>query len=91
MLCGDLRLVPLGEGETAAVTIDPERGFDCGEGPGKRVEREARGGTVGVILDARGRPLVVPAARDIGRKVVEQWVAALDLYPELAPLLTRRS
>lgn len=91
MLYGDLRLVPLGEGETAMVTIDPERSFDCGEGPGKRVEREARGGTVGLILDARGRPLVVPAARDASRTVVEQWVTALDLYPDLAPLLTRRS
>ena len=91
MSYGDLRLVPLGEGETAVVTIDPERGFDCGEGHGKRVEREARGGTVGLILDARGRPLVVPAERDTGRKVVEQWVTALDLYPDLAPLLTRRS
>jgi len=91
MSYGDLRLVPLGEAETAVVTIDPERGVDCGEGPGKRVEREARGGAVGLILDARGRPLVVPAARDTGRKVVEQWVTALDLYPDLAPLLTRRS
>ena len=91
MLCGDVRLVPLGEGETAVVTIDPERGFDCGEGPGTRVEREARGGPVGIILDARGRPLVMPAARDAARTVVEQWVTALDLYPDLAPLLTRPS
>ena len=91
MVCGDLRLVPLGEGETAVVTIEPERGFDCGEGPGKRVEREARGGTVGVILDARGRPLEVPTARDTGRKAVEQWVTALDLYPDLAPTPARQS
>ena len=40
MMCGDLRLLPLGEGETATVTIEPERGFDCGAGPGKTVERE---------------------------------------------------
>ncbi|MBI4206456.1 MAG: glutamate mutase L [Betaproteobacteria bacterium] len=91
MLYGDLRLVPLGERETAIVIIDPERGFDCGGGPGKRVEREVRGGTVGMILDARGRPLVVPTARAASREMVERWGAALGLYPELAPLLTRHS
>jgi uncharacterized protein (TIGR01319 family) len=81
---GDVRLIPLGEDERALVTVEPERGFDCGEGPGKRVEREVRGGTVGLILDARGRPLVVSSARDQSRPRVAVWVEALDLYPDLA-------
>jgi len=82
MMCGDLRLFPLAEGETAVVIIEPERGFDFGAGPGKQIEREVRGGTVGLILDARGRPLVVPAERDAGRTLVANWVAALTLYPK---------
>jgi uncharacterized protein (TIGR01319 family) len=84
MLFGDIRLFPFAEGETATVTIEPERGFDFGAGPGKPVERQARGGTVGLILDARGRPLSVPDEREISRKFVEQWVSAMNLYSEAA-------
>ena len=81
MMCGDLRLLPLGEGETVTVTIEPERGFDFGAGPGKKVERQVKGGTVGLVLDARGRPLVLPADRGASRTLVEAWVTALGLYP----------
>jgi uncharacterized protein (TIGR01319 family) len=86
MLCGDIKLLPLGEGETATVAVEPERGFDCGGGPGKKVEREVRGGKVGLILDARGRPLALPADRVISRTLVSDWVTALDLYPGHAPM-----
>jgi uncharacterized protein (TIGR01319 family) len=84
MLVGDIRLLPLADGQSARVGIEPERGFDCGAGPGKPVEREVRGGTVGLILDARGRPLEVPADRTAGRATIEKWVSALGLYPRAA-------
>ena len=84
MMCGDLRLLPLGEGENATVTIDPERGFDFGAGPGKTVERQVKGGTVGLVLDARGRPLVMPTERGASRKLAEKWVTALGLYQDRA-------
>jgi hypothetical protein len=83
MAVGDIRLFPLGEGEKATVAVEPERGFDCGGGAGKPIEREVRGGTVGVILDARGRPLSLPTDRTSGRTMVEAWVNALQLYPQL--------
>ena len=80
---GELRLIPLPAGETATIVVEPDRAFDCGEGPGKRVERPVRGGTVGLILDGRGRPLAVSEqGRD--RAVLEKWVRALELYPDLA-------
>jgi uncharacterized protein (TIGR01319 family) len=81
MAVGDLRLLPLADGQTATVRIEPDRGFDCGAGPGKPVERQVRGGTVGLILDARGRPLELPADRTAGRTTIEKWVSALNLYP----------
>ena len=84
MLVGDIRLFPLGLGETARVAVAPERGFDCGAGAGNSVEREIQGGTVGLILDARGRALEVPVERPTGRKIVQEWVEALELYPELS-------
>ena len=85
---GEIRLFPLGQGETASVSIQPERSFDCGAGAGKDIEREVGGGTVGLILDARGRPLVIPDHPEEGRELLEKWVSALELYPEIhrAPL-----
>ena len=80
MATGELRLFPLAHDRTAHVAVEPARGFDMGAGPGRRVEREVRGGTVGLILDARGRPLEVPPDRAVSRPMVAQWVRALQLY-----------
>ncbi|MGD9856556.1 MAG: glutamate mutase L [Planctomycetaceae bacterium] len=82
MMCGDMRLFPLEGGKTATVVIEPARGFDVGNGSGKRVEREVRGGTVGLILDARGRPLALPEDRAECRRVVGAWSECLKLYPD---------
>ncbi len=81
---GDLALLPLGLGETATVTVVPAKGFDLGNGPGRRVVREVRGGTVGLILDARGRPLELPEDRTECRRTIESWIGAIELYPEMA-------
>lgn len=78
---GDFRRIALGRDEEAQVTVTPRRGFDLGAGAGRRVERTIRGGTVGVILDARGRPLDLPLARAASQRQTAAWVAALDLYP----------
>ena len=84
MACGDLKLLPLGHGEKATVTVDPSRGFDLGAGPGKRIAREVRGGSVGLILDARGRSFVLPEDRDTCRSAMTKWVESIGLYPEMA-------
>jgi hypothetical protein len=77
---GEMRLLSLGPGEKATIKVEPARGFDCGEGSGKAVQREIRGGTVGVILDGRGRPLELPAEIELRRKLLTSWITALDLY-----------
>jgi hypothetical protein len=59
------------------------RGFDLGGGPGREIEKEVRGGTVGLILDARGRPLVLPQDRPTCKRTIDRWVTALDLYPQM--------
>jgi len=79
---GELKLLPLGPNETVKVVIEPAKGFDFGAGPGKRIEREARGGTVGLILDARGRPLVLPEQRAECQRTMGAWVKAMEMYPE---------
>ena len=85
LLYGELRLLPLAHDETATATVEPERGFDVGAGPGKKVERQVRGGTVGLVLDARGRPLELPENREAGREKIQHWVDALALYPSGGP------
>ncbi len=78
--CGDLRMIPLAEGETALLTVTPARGFDLGAGPGKPLERLVRGGTVGLILDARGRPLKLPEERTQCRATVKRWTETVGMY-----------
>jgi hypothetical protein len=82
---GELKMLPLAEDQTVKVTIDPERGFDFGAGPGKRIERTARGGTVGIILDARGRGLKLPEERKACQATMSKWVQAMQMYPDAAP------
>ncbi|MFQ5732819.1 MAG: glutamate mutase L [Planctomycetaceae bacterium] len=79
---GELKLLKLADGESATITVEPARGFDCGEGPGKAIEQEIKGGTVGVILDGRGRPLTLPADKQACRDAMTRWIADLDLYPK---------
>lgn len=78
---GQVQLLPLGPGETATITIQPARGFDVGAGSGGQLQATVHGGTVGLILDARGRPLQLPEDRQSCQHTVTQWVDALKLYP----------
>jgi hypothetical protein len=82
MNVGDVRRLALADGQTGTMAVEPERGFDCGAGPGKAIEREVRGGSVGVILDARGRPLVLPSDRVASSASMAAWVKALGLYDD---------
>jgi hypothetical protein len=79
---GELKMIRLAEGERATVEVQPERGFDMGAGPGKPVTREVRGGSVGIIIDARGRPLPLPADPSAMRRAALAEVTALELYPD---------
>jgi hypothetical protein len=75
-----MKLIPLPEDENARMVLEPARGFDLGAGAGKRVETEVKGGTVGVILDGRGRPLKLPEDGRESQARMKAWVAALRLY-----------
>ena len=63
---GSLAVVPLLPGERAALTLWPEQGLDIGVGVGNAATPrfEIEGGAVGVIVDARGRPLELPTDED---------------------------
>ncbi len=77
---GQWRWLALGLGETARMVIEPTRGFDVGAGKGRSVQCEVHGGTVGLILDARGRPLALPADPAQTRSLMKAWFEEANLY-----------
>jgi uncharacterized protein (TIGR01319 family) len=79
---GELRLYPLGVGEKARVTIQPERRLDIGAGRGQVVEAEVEGGVVGLVVDTRGRPLETSNASTERVALLKKWFQALEVYPE---------
>ena len=81
---GELRLYPLGVGEKARVTIQPERRLDMGAGRGQPVEAEIEGGVVGLVVDTRGRPLEVSNTSTERVALLKKWFQALEVYPEIA-------
>ncbi|NPV13443.1 methylaspartate mutase [candidate division WOR-3 bacterium] len=78
---GDIKCLPLPVGETARAIITPERGFDVGAGSGKTYESQVEGGISGVIIDARGRPLTLPADDRTRRETLAKWATQLNAYP----------
>ncbi len=78
---GDLKVLPLGPGEEVTLRLDPVRGVNLGMGIGKPVEKTVRGGTVGLILDGRKRPLALSDERSKCQEVISKWVESMELYP----------
>jgi len=78
---GNIGIIPLGVGESARATINPERGFDVGAGAGKALEAKVEGGLVGVVVDCRGRPLVLPEDDRTRMEALRKWAVQLDAYP----------
>lgn len=76
---GELRLLPLALGETATVEVRPARAFDVGAGRGKAAKFTVQGGTVGLVFDCRGRPLVLPDTVSARAAKMREWLNALGL------------
>jgi len=79
---GEIKRIPLGEGKEAKAIIKPRRKFDVGAGPGHELETKVYGGVVGIVVDARGRPLQLPEDDKERKKKLLEWFMALDAYPE---------
>lgn len=80
LLCGDLKLIKLNPGEEIAFEGYPSKQFDFGKGKGKNIQAKVKGGAVGLILDARGRPLSL-ADRDYEKRSdFEKWYKEAGLY-----------
>jgi hypothetical protein len=68
-------VLPLGLGEHGRLTLRPERGFDVGfGGAGKAGALRVAGGAVGLMIDARGRPLRLPADPAQAQEMNQKWL-----------------
>lgn len=81
VVCGELGVLPLPEGAEGMLTIEAGRGFDLGQGRGRSATVPVKGGVVGVIGDARGRPIAWAATAAARREQVRRWQQALNAYP----------
>jgi hypothetical protein len=72
---GSLKTIPVGTFELGTVLeVIPARSLDIGEGPGKSVRVVYREGTVGLILDARGRPLELAGDLEARHQQLDGWL-----------------
>ena len=76
---GSMAVIPLGRGEFKELTVSPGRNFDVGAGKGRPVTAKLEGGTVGVIVDARGRPFALPEDKDQRIAKLREWLEAMGL------------
>jgi len=83
---GEMKLIKLGLSDAglpakAKAELEPARHLDLGRGKGDKVTTELEGGVVGIILDGRGRPFVLP--QDDKKRVdgLKAWMKELDIYP----------
>jgi uncharacterized protein (TIGR01319 family) len=79
---GELLRMELGAGAVADLQAEPSRSVDLGAGKGRAVSLRVEGGVVGLILDARGRPLSLPKDPSERAAQLAAWAKAVDLYPE---------
>ncbi|NIM96156.1 MAG: hypothetical protein GTO18_20860 [Anaerolineales bacterium] len=72
---GQIVVLPLGVGKFGKLSIRSERGLDVGFGSiGRTGALRVSGGMVGVIIDARGRPLVLPKDAERQRELNQRWL-----------------
>jgi MutL protein len=76
---GSLARLPVAPGERALISINPAPTVDIGLGPGRhaRTNDPIEGGVLGLIVDARGRPLRLPFEPELRVRQLRAWRRAL--------------
>lgn len=76
---GSIEVIPLRSNEQALLSLFPAPGVDVGLGPGERARaaEEIDGGLLGLIIDARGRPLALPTNERERQSRLQQWMQAI--------------
>jgi hypothetical protein len=74
---GTLEILPLPNGQTARLSLQPLHRADAGLGSGKSGTVTVTGGALGVVIDARGRPLQIPPDPVRRRELMKRWSYAV--------------
>jgi len=74
---GDLQVLPLESRQTARLQLRPLQRADVGLGSGRAGEVEVTGSSLGVVIDARGRPLRLPGDPVKRRDLAKKWLTTL--------------
>jgi hypothetical protein len=70
---GGLEILPLPSGQSARLSLQPTSRVDAGLGPGRSGALPVTGGALGVVIDARGRPLKLPSDPVRRRELIKKW------------------
>jgi hypothetical protein len=75
---GSLEVLPLAAGQAASLYLKPFQRADIGMGPGKGGSlKRVIGGALGVIIDARGRPLQLSSEPERRQELLRKWAWTL--------------
>ena len=75
---GEIRCYPLALDQQATIEARPNRYLDIGLGQkGVGGRSRIRGGSLGLIVDTRGRPLSLPQDTEVCRAKIQQWLGNL--------------
>ncbi len=75
---GSLEVLPLPLGQTARLQLQPLHRYDVGMGgPGRSGRLGVHGGIIGVVIDARGRPLRLPDSPERRYEAMKKWLWTL--------------
>jgi hypothetical protein len=70
---GALEVIALPQGQAANIYLQPLSRFDVGFGPGRSGGVKVTGGALGLVIDARGRPLRLPSDAGRRRDILKKW------------------
>ncbi len=80
---GEVRLIPCGVGEVAKATLKALGGLYLDEEKNRELTIDLHGGTVGIVLDARGRrPFTLPTVKAERIALLKKWMREFKVYPE---------
>jgi uncharacterized protein (TIGR01319 family) len=76
---GEIVLVPVEAGRTVNVECRPGKSFDFGDGKGRSKTYTTVAGELGLVLDGRGRPIVIPVEDAERAATMRRWLEAMGL------------
>ena len=71
--------------EPVKAILTPGKGLDLGAGKGEIIKTTIYGGVVGLFLDGRGRPFMLPESKTERISSLQRWSTATNEYPDLHP------